>query len=256
MSMNIPSRQDVSFLFSGLGKGASNVASSNFLGEYAQIKNGSYAKLMKAYYGKNGSEATKKLAKDSVRRAKEPTQESKLYAKVISTTDALKDAADAMLEGKSKSIFEKKEITQKDANGVEQTTLDYDKDAIYKAVDSFISAYNAVIKAVDDVDNKSIENRASSMVGNSIANLKMLNQIGVTINMDTTMSVDKESFMKVDMGKVKALFGSVGSYGYQASAQASMMNFVADSQASKQNTYRENGTYSNFNTGNLFNGYF
>ena len=48
--MNIHEKQDVSFLFGSLGSGAASVAGSNFLSDYAAIKNGSYGKLMKAYY--------------------------------------------------------------------------------------------------------------------------------------------------------------------------------------------------------------
>ena len=52
MSINIQAKTNYSFLFSGLSSTASNAASSNWLADYASIKNGSYAKLMKAYYGK------------------------------------------------------------------------------------------------------------------------------------------------------------------------------------------------------------
>ena len=50
MNINVRARTDVSFLFSSLGSGAAGVGGSNFLSDYASIKNGSYAKLMKAYY--------------------------------------------------------------------------------------------------------------------------------------------------------------------------------------------------------------
>ena len=55
MSINIQAKTNYSFLFSGLSSTASNAASSNWLADYASIKNGSYAKLMKAYYGKENT---------------------------------------------------------------------------------------------------------------------------------------------------------------------------------------------------------
>lgn len=256
MSINIRARQDMSFLFSGLGGGAANVASSNFLGEYASIKNGSYAKLMKAYYAKDSSDSVKAVAKDTNKNKEVTSKEVKAYTKVQSATDALKESADAMLVKGSKSVFEKKDITTTDENGVETTAKGYDTEGIYKAVKGFVTSYNQVINSLDDVSNNSITNRATSMVNHSIANLRMLNKIGISINADSTLSLDKDTFMKSDMTKVQSLFQGNGSYGYQVSSQASMMNFAADTAASKASTYTGRGTYSNFNTGNLFSGYF
>lgn len=256
MSINIQMKQDMSFLFSSLGSSTANVAASNFLGDYASIKNGSYAKLMKAYYAKDSSDSVKSLAKDTVKNKAVTSEETKALTRVQSTTDALKESADALLVRGSKSVFEKKDVTKTDENGIETTSREYDTEGIYKAVNSFVTSYNQVINAVDKVDSSSITNRASSMVNHSIANLKMLNKIGISINADSTLSLDKDTFVKSDMSKVQALFQGSGSYGYQVSAQASMMNFAADNAASKASTYTGSGTYNNYNTGNLFNGYF
>lgn len=254
MAINILARQDISYLFSSLGSGAANVAGSNFLSDYATIKNGSYGKLMKAYYSKDGNDSVKSLVNNT--KTETTSEEAKALTKVQNTTDALKESADALLVKGSKSVFEKKDVTTTDELGVETTTKEYDTEAIYKAVDDFVKNYNNVINAVNDVDNKSIITRATSMVTNSIANLKMLNQIGITINADSTLSLDKDSFMKADMSKVQTLFQGNGSYGYQASAKASMMSFAAENAISKVGTYTESGTYNNYGVGNLFNSYF
>ncbi|MGN1146106.1 MAG: hypothetical protein ACI4R5_06615, partial [Acetatifactor sp.] len=189
MSINIQAKQDISYLFSSLGSSTANVASSNFLGEYASIKNGSYAKLMKAYYSKDSSDSVKSLAKDSAKNKEVTSEEAKALIRVQSTTDALKESADALLVKGSKSVFEKKDITATDDNGVETTTKEYDTDAIYKAVNSFVTSYNQVINALNDVSNSTITNRATNMVNHSIANLKMLNKIGISINADSTLSL-------------------------------------------------------------------
>lgn len=67
MSINIQAKTNYSFLFSGLSSTASNAASSNWLADYASIKNGSYAKLMKAYYGKENT-ASKTAASDITKK--------------------------------------------------------------------------------------------------------------------------------------------------------------------------------------------
>lgn len=253
MSINIPLRNDCSFLFSSLGSSASTAASGNFLADYASIKNGSYAKLMKAYYSKSGSsDAVKSIAKNSTSK-----DDAKTLSKVQSSTDALKESADALLATGSKSLFQQKDITTTDENGVETTTKGYDVEAIYKAVSSFVNDYNSVMKSVDDADSTSIQNRAKSMIGSTTANIKMLNSIGISMKSDFTLSLDKETFENADMGKVKSLFNGNGSYGYRVSAQASMIHYAAANEASKANTYNFNGKYANnYASGNMFNSFF
>lgn len=260
MGINIQARADVSYLFSSLGTGAANTAGSDFLIQYASIKNGSYGKLMKAYYSETGNDAVKKLTnstKNTTTSSTMTSEDAKNIAEVQSTTDSLKESADALLVKGSKSLFAKKDIVTKDENGVETTTKGYDTEAIYKAVNEFVTDYNKVIESVNNVDNSSVVNRTSTMVNASIINKDMLNSIGITINEDSTLSIDKATFEKADMNRVKSLFNDTGAYGYSVSAQASLINFSADQAASKANTYTVNGTYNNaYNTGNIFNTYF
>lgn len=260
MGITIQAKNDVSYLFSGLGKSASAAAGSDFLIQYASIKNGSYGKLMKAYYSETGSDAVNTLAKNTKKSTTGnaiTSEDAKKFTKVQSATDSLKESADELLVKGNKSVFTKKDIVSKDENGVETTIKGYDVDAIYKAVNNFVTDYNSVVGAVNDVEDSSVVNRTSTMVNASISNAKLLNQIGITLNEDSTLSIDKAVFEKADMNTVKTLFNSTGSYGYSVSAQASMINFAADQAASKANTYTVNGTYNNaYNTGNIFNTYF
>ena len=81
----------------------------------------------------------------------------------------------------------------------------------------------------------------------------MLASIGIEIGEDNKLTVDKDKLMKADAETVKSMLGSVGSYGYRVSASASMINFNAEYEASRANTYTNSGKYSdNYNTGNLY----
>ena len=53
-----------------------------------------------------------------------------------------------MLATAKRDLFTQKDITTKDENGVESTTKGYDTDAIYSAVNSFVSKLNSVMAAV------------------------------------------------------------------------------------------------------------
>lgn len=263
MSIGLQPKNDYSFLFSSLG-GNKGSSLSSFLADYASIKNGSYGKLMKAYYNENSKNTEKASAVNSItadrrRRANTlSTGETKAYKEVQSASDDLKESADALLKTGTKSLFNKKDITTKDENGVESTVRGYDTDAIYNAVNSFVKDYNAVIKAAgsDDVDNTSLNNRVNSMQNTTKINSKSLAEVGITVNKDNTLSLDKDVFKKSDMGKVQNLFNSTGSYGYSVSSSASMINFSADQALAKANTYTGTGAYNNLNTaGNLFSSY-
>ena len=215
---------------------------------------------MKAYYSESGSDSVKSLAKNSSinkktnsKSQKLTTEESKAYAKVQTSTDALKDSADALL---SKSLFQQKDITVKNEDGTESVVKGYDTDAIYKAVNSFVTNYNSVVNAVDKTDSSSVTTRAERMINDSASNLKALLAVGISINADSTLSLDKDAFMKADMSKVKSLFNGSGSYGYRVSAQASLINYAADREVSKGSFYSTTGSYNtSFTSGNLFNNY-
>lgn len=230
MNITIQSKNDYSFLFSSLGGNSSSVASSNFLSQYASIKNGSYAKLMKAYYAETGD----KESVSSLVNKNNLANDSKTIAKVQTSTDALKESADALLASKAETTEE-----------------------MYSAVSDFVKNYNSVIDAVNEVDNSTIINRTTNLANSTMINYKSLNAIGITINEDSTLSVDKDTFLKADISKVKNVFSQTGSYGYRVSAQSSLINFAADHEANKNTTYTFAGSYaSTFSSGNLFSTYF
>lgn len=266
MGIGIQPKNDYSFLFSNLG-GNKGSSLSSFLADYASIKNGTYGKLMKAYYkevDKESGKASEKasavnsITADRRRRSAVSTDEIKAYKDVQSSTDDLKESADKLLRTGVRSVFNKKDITTKDENGVESTVRDYDKDAIYSAVNNFVKDYNAVVKAAgsDYVNNNSLNNRANNMQNATQLNSKALSEVGITINKDNTLTLDKDTFKNSDMGKVQNLFNGTGSYGYSVSSSASMINFTADNVLTKANTYTGTGAYNNaFNSGNLFSSY-
>lgn len=255
MSIKIQEKTNYSFLFSSLGNGAANAAGNSFLADYASIKNGSYGKLMKAYYNETGNDSVNKLVHNKANSAVSKEEKAAL-TKVQSATDALKESADVLLESGSKSVFAQKDITTKDENGVESTVRGYDVEGIYKAVEAFVKDYNAVINAVNDSDSEAVNRRTESLVHTVMNNSKMLSSIGITLKDDSTLSIDKDTFGKSNMTTVKTLFNGNGSFGYRASAQASLIHFSAQREASKTNSYNSNGAYNNyFNAGDLFSTY-
>lgn len=265
--MGINLKTDFSFLFSGLGGNSGSSGMSTFLSDYSSIKNGSYGKLMKAYYGQSGSDSTKKagssaksskttvddIINDKMKRERKvETQESKAYTQVKSATNNLKTSADKLSAQGSRVLFEKKNITATDENGVESTSYDYDKEAIYKAVNKFVSDYNSVLQTAGSVSSSSVSNRVAAMEKDTYTNKDALKQFGIAINVDNSLSIDKDTFMKADMSMVERAFKDTG-YARSVAENASMINYNANYEQLRANTYTYDGMFdSTYNTGSSY----
>ncbi len=172
------SNVDYSALFGGTSD-SSSVGNTNMLSDYAAIKNGSYGKLMKAYYAKQDAE---KLS------GKGDT--SQKLALMKTSADSLKKSADALNDA---SLWEKKKIKKKDVKTGEETEVeDYDWDAIAKKVKSFIDDYNDVVKEAGESNTKDVLRNASWMTGMTDKTSHLLSKIGITIGKGNKLELDKD----------------------------------------------------------------
>lgn len=255
MGITIAAKNDYSFLFSSLSTSNSGTSSSlsNLLADYTSIKNGSYGKLMKAYYGKNNETVSGLVnSKKSVSK-----DDDKTIAAVESSSSALYSSTEALLKTGSKSVFNKEDITTKDENGVETTQTGYNTDAIYKAVKTFVDDYNNMLDKGSDSTNSKVLNSLKSMISSTKANEKMLASVGITIKSDDTLSVDETVFKDADMSKVKSIFNGAGSYGYGINTKASFINMYAASDAkAASGLYGSSANYlSSYSTGNIYSSF-
>ena len=244
MGISIQAKNDYSYLFSGLSTSSSSsgVGNLNFLSDYAAIKNGSYGKLMKAYYAEADGTSTKSSGVSSLVNKTNSTSkdDTKTLANVESSTDALKESADKLLEKGSKSVW-----------------AEEDMEKIYSAVSDLVKDYNSVLDTMDDVNSTSILSRATNLTQNTAINEKLLAKVGVTINEDNSLSVNKESFMEADLATIKSVFTGNSSFAYRVATYASFMNYAAEQEADKAATYTVDGTYGNtYSAGSLFDSLF
>lgn len=263
MSITISANaQMVGSLFSSMSSSSTNRYSSLFsctdmLGinysDYSSIKSGSYHKLLKAYYSLDDTEESKSstttVKKNSLTTSITKDSATKL-ADVEAKAEKLNDAADTLLTVGTKSLF--KETAKTDAEG--NTTIGYDTDKIYQAVKNFADQYNSLIDTADSSSVSKISTTASSMVNYTKQNESVLSSIGISIDAETNeMKVDEEAFKNADMSITKSLFNGTGSYAYQVAVKASMIDYYAQNEASKANTYSSTGSYSdNYSSGSIW----
>jgi hypothetical protein len=264
MNMNL----DYTSLFSSLGSGAANAAGGNFLSDWYSLKNGSSFKLYKAYYAEGADDVTKatdtektktdrtgKTNTDTTADTSTSTSEdtAKTLAAIQSSASNLKESSRAFMDA---SIYEDSEVTTTDKDGNTSTTVSTAKDKIYSALQTFVKDYNSLIESGDDTKSSSLTRSLSRITGGTNASQNLLGKIGITINEDNTLSLDKDTYDKSSKSTVQTLFTGTGSFGDQTASRASTIKIAADREASKAATYKETGNYADANVaGSMFNGY-
>ena len=218
---------DYSYLFGSTQ--APSTSGSFSLTDYMSIKNGSYGKLVKAYYAKQDAE---KASADG-----ETVQKATLMK---NGADALKKSVEAL---KNDDLWEKKIIKKKDEQtGEEVEVEDYDWDAITKAMKSFVAEYNDVIVQAGDSNSKDVLRNAVWMTGITESNVNVLLKIGLTVGKGNKLELDEEALKKADINTLKTLFTGHNSFADKVSMKASSISNAA---ARYVGTYKSNGTYNN-----------
>ncbi len=253
--MNINARTDVSYLFSNLSssRSGSGLGNLNYLSDYASIKNGSYGKLLKAYYDKAGSDSSSTSTGNSSKLSTSLAADSaKTLTAIESSADKLKDSADVLINKGKDSLFKEKDVTVKNDDGTTTTTKQYDAEAIYKAVSTFVTNYNSLINSVSKSDSSSVSKAASNMTNITSLYSKTLEKVGITVGSDNKLTLDKEALKLADISTLKSVFNNSPSFAYSISTQASYIDYAASREALKANTYNYAGSYSsNYSVGNL-----
>ena len=203
---------DYSYLFNNMQPTSTGGTFS--LGDYAAIKNGSYKKLLKAYYAKQDAEKST-ISSDAMKNS----------SLVKSSADALKKSANAL---NNEALWEKKE--------------DYDWDAITKAVKSFVDDYNSLVKLAGNSDSKDVLRNAVWMTGMTESNDNLLSKAGITVGKGNQMELNEDILKKADISTLKTLFTGRNSLADKIATKA---NSISNAAARTSGTYRNNGTYSN-----------
>ena len=245
----------VNTLFSGLGGNGSKTGSvstgSNVLADYASIRSGSYHKLLKSYYNKD-KEAVTDAVKNSVTSTSVAKDSTKELTRMEKAGENLKKSVDELITQGTKSVFKQESVKNSDGT----FTKKYDTDAIYKKVNAFVENYNTAIEETEDANTMRIARTSEQMTTLTNAYKNQLNKIGITVKSDNTLSIDKDTFEEADMDTVKNLFNGTCSYAYSVGVKASMIDYYAQNEASKSNTYAETGYYNfNYNYGSNYSNY-
>lgn len=218
---NINSGIDYSVFFGG---SSSNSSTGVDLTSYMSIKNGSYRKLLKSYYGSQKQEA-KSLVGDSGDK----------LTRIRSTADSLKKKADVLSSDK---LWATEEI--EDETSGRKKEVFSNPEAIVKAVKDFADSYNQAIDAAYNSKTKSVLRSGEWLDTMTEKHGRLLNEVGITVGADGKLSVNEEELKKANITTVKSLFQGIDSYAVKVSAKATGLSNAA---ATKKATYSADGTW-------------
>lgn len=245
-----------STLFSSMNNSSTSSMSNlaGLCGDYNMIRSGSYSKLLKSYYAKNASEdAGKTDNKDKVSNTT-ATTESKRMSLVKSDAQELEKSADKLTATGKKSLFEKKEITTEDKEGNKTTKVDYDRDAIEKAVTAFVEDYNSLVDSGKKTSSLTLLNKSTQMSKLTATNINKLSEVGIDVK-NGKLSIDKETFGSAEISKLKDLFEGKNSYAAKVSDKAEEIAETAKKEATRSSSlYTKNGSY--YNSSSYYNSMF
>ncbi len=228
--VNSNSGYDMTALLGGAVNGSGSLFS-----DYASIKNGSYRKLMKAY-----------CAKQEAEKASVSGDTAQKLTMMTSSADALKKSAEALSDP---SLWQKKKIRKKDEETGEETEIeDYDREAIAKAVKSFVDDYNTVVEQTGTSDTESVLRQAVWMTDTTEKTQKLLSKIGLNIGKGNKLELDEDALKKANINTLKSMFSGHGSFADKVSGKAGSISRAAASAAAAAKaraTYTRNGKYSN-----------
>ncbi len=242
ISINVGGNQDYSYLLQSLSSSSSGAANLNFLSDYASIKNGSYGKLMKSYYGTgldagkttSGKKYSSNNVVDRILEEKKNPKVSKeaqeANANLTTGLTSLKTSVSALQNSKTYTDTE---------NGQSAA------DKVVSAMKDYVSNYNDVVNAAKGSTLTRKTAYVENMMSSTAANADKLSEIGVTINSDGTLELNAGKLKEAGISKVQELFSpdNIMSYG---STIASRVKFAGGSTTSTNAT---NSAETNNTTG-------
>lgn len=222
----------ISTLFSSMNSKNSNAGLYSLFSQYKTIQTGSYHKLLKAYYQKDTASSTKESSS---------TKPKKDTATEVNST--LKDAATNV------SALKASTSSLSSAEYTEEKRSDLEKD-----IAGFVSNYNSTLNSSSKIASATLAKRTDWMTRITSNNSDALQKVGITVNSDNTLSLDKTALSAASLSDIKSVFSGKSSYAGQVNSSANLMaqvisNGTASTTAS---LYNGNGSYSSLSASSMF----
>ncbi|SFK45997.1 Flagellar hook-associated protein 2 C-terminus [Lachnospiraceae bacterium KH1T2] len=125
--------------------------------------------------------------------------------------------------------------------------------SIYTALNSFVKDYNKLFKAGVSEDAQAANSAALKLTTSTGGNYRNLEKIGISVDEDGILSIDKSKVNNANVEDIKALFADDNSsYGYQIDVKAQALESIAANKLADTSIYSSNGSFASTNYNNIF----
>ena len=226
IKVNVSTNQDSSYLFQSLSSGG--MGNLNFLSDYASIKNGSYGKLMKSYYGTGSASSvnlTGSKTSSTTASGRKDVLEEILEAKKNPKVSKDTQKSNAELTSGLSSLSSSVSALQSDKTYTDTANGQSATDKVVSAMKDYVKNYNNVVKAAKGSTLSGKTAYVANMMSSTSRNADKLAEIGIGINSDGTIELNEGKLKAADISKVQDLFSTdnIMSYG---STVASRLQFA------------------------------
>lgn len=176
------------------------------------------------------------------------SKEIAMYEKIESSANKVQDTVKEMIAIGKMSYTDDETGTKARQN---------DEERLLSDVKSFVSDFNVVQSALQDLSGSSNLAFKKSLDTIVNANAKSLEKIGITVAENGELSIDAEVFGKADIAEVKKLFAAADGFADKVSAKMETIELSAAGSVTALNKlYGATSTYSPYGTSNsYYNGY-
>lgn len=209
----------------------------NFFSDYASIKNGSYGRLMKSYYGsgysasdKSASGSTANRSSNVLEKILEERRNPKVSEDVQKANESL--TSDISTLKNSVSVLRNEKTYTDTENGQSA------KDKVASAVKDYVNQYNNTVSAAKKSTLSGKTANVAAMMRSTAENADKLKEMGITINQNGTLLLNEAQLKKTDISKVQDLFSSkdIMSYGSTVMSRLQFAGAAAGASASTGKT--------------------
>ncbi|MCM1333745.1 MAG: hypothetical protein NC084_07180 [Bacteroides sp.] len=154
----------------------------------------------------------------------------------------------------SDSVSETAEQVE-EASAVDPTTDEVDYDKAYSSAEKFVKSYNDLMTSVKASGDRTVSNKASFITNMTNAYARRLEKVGIGVDKNGALSLDKEKFQKATTSQLESAFGEKKSFSSFMKDQAKQIAAYSEAErANKSNAYTQAGGITNI--ANISGSYF
>lgn len=128
----------------------------------------------------------------------------------------------------------------------DEETGEIDYDAAYTAAESFVKSYNDFVSGIGSSGDSTVSGKDTFVANMTNAYTKRLENVGISVGSDGTLSIDKEAFNSASASQLDKIFGKEDSFASFMGEQAKQLEAYAESDRyNKLNAYNQTGNITN-----------